>query len=112
MRLKAAGSGLMAFATLPAASAQTPGDLHQTVSPDQYRGMPLKQRQLYVASALDADRVFYQQTTQMFACLNGVTLAQATDIVDRGLTTLPPLASWTMPAVVHNALLNACNGGK
>lgn len=111
MNLKTVLFGLAAFASVSAACAQTPGNgLQQTVSPDQYVTMAQAARQMYVAGALDADRIYYTQTKPMFAqCLNGVTLAQATDIVDRSLATLPDYARTAMPIAVHDALLAACN---
>jgi hypothetical protein len=70
--------------TASVALAQTPSAIPQAVSPDQYQSMPPAARQMYVAGVLDADRVFFQLTQPVFAeCLNGVTLARATDVVDK-----------------------------
>lgn len=65
---------------------------------------------MYVAGSMDADRILDAQTNPMFAeCLKGVTLAQATEIVDQSLSKLPAYARTAMPVAVHDALLAACN---
>lgn len=103
---------LTAIVMATTAIAQTPAGIPQTVSPDQYPSMPPAERQIYVAGVLDADRVLFQQTQPVFAaCLNRVTLAQATDVVDKGLPTLKPELRASMPLAVHNALIEACDRG-
>src|ERR1700692_2379264 len=110
MQMKKILLAFTACVTVSAAFAQTPGGIRQAVSPDHYRSMPPAERQTYVAGVLDADRVFFQQTQPVFAaCLNGVTLAQATDIVDKGLPNLKPELRLSMPLAVHNTLIEACN---
>ncbi|WP_454875210.1 hypothetical protein [Paraburkholderia xenovorans] len=96
-----------AFAQAPALSGVP---LLQAVSPDNYAKLTVDERQFYVAGALDADRVLFDQTKPLFAaCLQGMTIAQATQVVDRGLTTLEPLLRSSMPIAVHNALLTDCD---
>ncbi|NPT44863.1 hypothetical protein GNZ12_26810 [Paraburkholderia sp. 1N] len=110
MQMKKVLLALTACVTVSAAFAQTPGGIRQAVSPDHYQAMPPSERQTYVAGVLDADRVFFQQTQPVFAaCLNGVTLAQATDVVDKSLPTLKPELRSSMPLAVHNALIVACD---
>src|SRR5476649_2441269 len=89
---------LMTYAAASAAIAQTPGGMRQAISPDHYQSMQPAERQIYVAGVLDADRVFFQMTQPVFAaCLNGVTLAQATYVVDKGLPTMKPELRLSMP---------------
>ncbi|KDR28534.1 MULTISPECIES: hypothetical protein [Caballeronia] len=96
-----------AFAQAPALPAVP---LLQAVSPDGYTKLSIDQRQFYVAGALDTDRVLFEQTKPLFAaCLQGITIARATEIVDRGLTTLEPMLRSSMPIAVHNALLMDCD---
>ncbi len=110
MRTKKLLLALVACVTVSAALAQTSGGMRQAVSPDHYQSMQPAERQIYVAGVLDADRVFFQMTQPVFAaCLNGVTLAQATDVVDKRLPTLKPELRLSMPLAVHNALIEACD---
>jgi hypothetical protein len=110
MQMKQALFALTTSVMVSAAVAQTPAGIAQTVSPDYYQSMPPAERQIYVAGVLDADRVLFQQTQPVFAaCLNRVTLAQATDVVDKGLTSLKPELRASMPLAVHNALIEACD---
>lgn len=110
MQMKKALLVLTGCVAASVAFAQTPGAIRQAVSPDHYQLMPPAERQIYVAGVLDADRVFFQLTQPVFAaCLNGVTLAQATDVVDHSLPTLKPELRLSMPLAVHNALIEACN---
>ncbi|HEX7911968.1 MAG TPA: hypothetical protein VF534_28285 [Paraburkholderia sp.] len=96
-----------AFAQAPAVPAVP---LLQAVSPDGYPKLSVDQRQFYVAGALDTDRVLFEQTKPLFAaCLQGMTIARATEIVDRGLATLEPMLRSSMPIAVHNALLMDCD---
>ncbi|WP_195759756.1 hypothetical protein [Burkholderia pseudomallei] len=81
----------------------------QTLYPEQYRALSTAERQLYVAGALDAIRGVNPQTREMFnQCLPGITLAEVTQLVDRGLSTLEPVARSTVPVAVHNSLLAEC----
>ena len=114
MHLKSAILGLVALVVAVGVFAQTPlapaVPLLQAVSPDGYAKLSGEQRQFYVAGILDYDRVFFQQTKPMFAaCLSGMTIAQVTDIVDRGVTTLEPMLRSSMPIAVHNVVLTDCN---
>ncbi|MBP0631975.1 hypothetical protein [Cupriavidus sp. AcVe19-1a] len=114
MHQKSAMFGLVALVVAAGAFAQAPVapavPLLQAVSPDMYTKLPIEQRQFYVAGVLDSDRVFFQQNKPMFvACLSGITIAQVTDIVDRGMRTLEPMLRSSMPIAVHNAILTDCN---
>jgi len=113
MKLKFIASTLACAFLTPGVFAQTPAapdPLLQAVSPALYPTLPVDQRQFYVAGALDYDRVFFEQTKPLFAaCLKGMTIAQATQVVDRGVTTLEPLLRSSMPIAVHNALLMDCD---
>lgn len=81
----------------------------QTLYPERYRALSTAERQLYVAGALDAIRGVNPQTREMFnQCLPGMTLAEVTQLVDRGLSTLEPVARSTVPVAVHNSLLAEC----
>ncbi|SAL73456.1 hypothetical protein AWB69_09011 [Caballeronia udeis] len=52
--------------------------------------------------------MFFQLTQPVFAmCLNGVTLAQATNVVDHSLPTLKPELRLSIRLAVHNALIEA-----
>jgi hypothetical protein len=99
---------LAALSMLTAAHAQAPGAL-QVVTPDQYRALPVAERQLYVAGVLDTMLGFNLPTHAMFAqCLPGVTASQLVQVVDQRLPDLPPVERSDMPVAVHNALLHAC----
>lgn len=110
MRMTRALLVLTGCVTTSMALAQTPGQILQAVTPDHYPSMQLEARQMYVAGVLDAERTYLQLSKPVYAtCLNGVTIGQATDVVDKRLPTLQPELRITMPIAVHNALITACD---
>lgn len=108
MHTKCVATGLLALASTSAFALTAP-PFTQAVTPDSYPTLPLVMRQGYVAGVMDVDRSVLDYTKGMFsACLKGVTLAQATEIVDRGIAQLGPVERNTAPTMVHNALLYDC----
>ncbi|AJZ56218.1 hypothetical protein [Paraburkholderia fungorum] len=112
MQLMSAVPGLAALIFVAASFAQTPPELSprvQAISPDLYPKLPVNERQSYVAGVLDTDRLLFRQSQAQFvACLNGETIAQVTDVVDRSLPTLEPVLRTAMPVAVLNALIADC----
>jgi hypothetical protein len=93
-----------AFAAVPAA-ALTP--VLQIYSMAQYQAMPLALRETYVAGVLDADRAMvpFEQAHAKFAqCLTGMTVAQATALVDARVSHPQAQDHGYVPLAVHNAL--------
>jgi len=108
-RLKLALCGLLTFAAVSVCFAQAPSAIRQAISLDQYQQLPRQDREIYLAGVLDADRVLFDQTKPMFAaCLAGATLTQVTDIVDTAVASIKPAQRDTMPSLVHNTLVSAC----
>lgn len=92
-----------------ATAAQSP--ILQAYSPTQYQAMPTEQRQAYVAGVLDAARTVstIPRVNELYgACLAGMTIGQATSIVDVRAKHPDPVDRDMMPVIVHNALMVDC----
>ncbi|WP_431229148.1 hypothetical protein [Burkholderia contaminans] len=84
----------------------------QAFSPAQYQALPIEQRQMYVAGALDTVRFFAPtpEFNELYnVCLAGTTIAQVTAVVDVRASHPEPIDQGLMPLIVNNSLAADCN---
>ncbi|MCW3587387.1 hypothetical protein [Burkholderia cenocepacia] len=118
MKAKTISRGLPALLLVAAANTLSnsaiaaQGSILQAYSPAQYLAIPIEQRQAYVAGVIDAARVVSSipRVNELYGtCLAGMTIGQATAIVDARAKQPEPVDHDFMPVIVHNALMTDCN---